>query len=486
MESPSIPVSIVKRSSASLVALAVMIVAAPAASQPRPFGEPARPAIRRPLVPSPLDRMIGAESSVAAPVDAPVAEGPVASPVAESPIASPVAESPVAAPVPTPAVPLPTEAPGPPASPAPAPDPDRAAFTLSGWTDLYYSYNLNEPSNDVNALRLYDARHNHIGFNSLGLALDWRLESLTGRAILQFGTLATEFFYPATDLLRAQQELPWRIVQEATIAWSPRLRGRRPLTLEGGIFVAPFGAESLQIYKNWCWSVSNLFFLMPFQISGVRASWAINERWTLRAGVYSGWDRVVDDNNPAKSVLLQAEYQRGDEAFVSVQYMVGAERDRAAREGPGARHTLDAYGELRVTERLQLRAQVFAGAEPNRLGLNAWAAAALHARWKVFDWLYLAGRGDVVAEWIPSPRPGDPAGGASLFGLPDASPYASITGTAELLPHRHLSVRLEFRHDGARGGLFYRGSVPVSGSDRTPVLNAASQNTVTLGATAWF
>jgi hypothetical protein len=365
---------------------------------------------------------------------------------------------------------------------------------VSGWGDLYYTYNFNEPSNDLNNLRLYDARHNHIGFNSLALRLDWNFGTVSGHAIVQLGTLASEFFYPATELVRAQQELPWRVVQEVLLAWAPRIAGGPSLRFEAGIFVVPFGPEYIEIYKNWCWSVSNLFYLAPFQLSGLRASWTIAERWTLRAGVYSGWDRVLDDNNPQKSLLFQAEYDAGEQAFVSVQYMVGVERNRDAREGPWARHTLDAYGEFRLHARIQMRAHVFAGIEPNRLGLNAWAAGALQARVKLFDWLYLAARGDLVFEWIPRyvERPATAQGpavmgvGTSIFRLPDASPFGSATATVEFLPHPHLSLRMELRHDSAFGGLFYQGNVPVDGSTRDPIFNAASQSTLGAGVTTWF
>ncbi len=392
----------------------------------------------------------------------------------------------------------PPDAPPPAAPPAPSTDeaPDRAEITVAGWTDFYYSYNLNQPSNGVNALRLYDARHDHLALNSLALDLNWRVDTISGHTTFQFGALATEFFYPATDLFRAQQELPWRILQEVTLAWSPRLLGRQPLTVEAGVFVAPFGAEYIQIYKNWNWSVSNLFYICPFQLSGVRGSWEFNAHWTVRAGLYAGWDQVLDDNNSGKTVLLQAEYTGSATTFLSVQYMFGAERDRGAREGQWVRHTLDVYGEYQPLDRLQLRAHVFAGAEPNRFGLNAWAAGAVYARVKVFDWLYVAGRGDVVYELVPThlerapgtgpSRPLVSVRGASLFNLGDVDLYGSGTGTVEILPHRHLSLRLEFRHDGAMGGLFYRNSVPVEATTREPILNAASQNTLTAGVTAWF
>ena len=365
-----------------------------------------------------------------------------------------------------------------PAPATPPADPDRPTITLSGWSDLYFSYNFNAPSNGLNALRLYDAKHDHVGFNSLAFDVAWSVGPVSGHAVLQLGTLISEFYPYAGTVTRVQQELPFRLMQEVTLGWRPTLGGRQPLAIEGGIFVAPFGVEYIQIYKNWNWSPSNLFYICPFQIAGLRASWTFNDRWTVRGGVYSGWDQIVDDDNAFRTVLLQGEYSVGERFFLSAQYMIGVERSRGAPEGPWTRHAFDLYADYQPLQRLQLRAHVFTGLEPNRLGTAGWFGAALYARVKAFDWLYLAARGDIVREWVPD-------GAASMFGL-DASLLGSATVTAELLPHRHLSFRVEYRHDQANADQYFRDNVPQARMTGTDLPNASGQYTVTVGATAWF
>jgi hypothetical protein len=49
----------------------------------------------------------------------------------------------------------------------------------------------------------------------------------------------------------------------------------------------------------------------------------------------------------------------------------------------------------------------------------------------------------------------------------------------------NISLRLEVRNDIANGPAYYRGAVPQS-ADGRPRPNAANQDTVTLGFTAWF
>jgi hypothetical protein len=353
----------------------------------------------------------------------------------------------------------------------------RRSLTVSGYAEAYYSYNFGAPSNGLNAFRFFDASHDHIALNNLGLDVNWSIGPVAGHTTLQLGAVAGLAYLPAPTLPRAQQEILWRVLQEVTLGWSPRLLGRAPLTVEGGIFVAPFGVEWVQVYRNWTWSPTNFFYVAPFQMTGGRASWKFNDRLTARAGVYAGMDRVLDDNNSDRSVLLQLEYTTGDDLFVSAQYMFGVERDRDAPGGPWVRHTFDLFTELRASRRLQLRGHLYGGFEPNRTGVNGWFSAAVSARYELLSWLFLAGRADVVHEWVPER-------GASVFALDGANLFGSGTLTVELLPESHLSLRVEYRHDHANGPLYFAGAVQRAAGVDIP--NADSQDTVMVGATTWF
>ncbi len=98
------------------------------------------------------------------------------------------------------------------------------------------------------------------------------------------------------------------------------------------------------------------------------------------------------------------------------------------------------------------------------------------------DELYVAARSDVVVE-KHAVKDGV-ASGALLF------PSRWLTSHAialDLRPVGHVSVRLEYRHDASRDALFFRGDVAGAGTRADPyVANARSQDTLTLGMTAWF
>ena len=362
------------------------------------------------------------------------------------------------------------------------------SVTFHGAIEAAYAYNVNAPSNRVNAWRWYDTRHDLVGLQGALLAAEWSAGPVTGTVQLQLGVLA-ELFWDGPR--SPEQDLLWRLMQQATTAWQTPYE---PLSLEGGVFNVPFGPEYNNAYRNWNWSASNLFALMPYQVAGFRLNYDLGGGLTARAGVYNGWDQIVADNNAGKSVLVSLEYDDPDdeENYVYFNYMVGNERDSGDARGPYARHTVDLYGQWHVAAPLSLRAYLFAGLEPGRDGNDGWFGAALSARVAVHETFSIAARGDAVRTF---------AGAENLFhadtlALSDlATDRSTLLGSATLTldyhPVEFVSVRLELRHDRADFPLFFEGAVPrgsiampdPEGEDRP---TASDQTTITAGLTTWF
>jgi hypothetical protein len=233
-------------------------------------------------------------------------------------------------------------------------------------------------------------------------------------------------------------------------------------------------------HENWTWSHSHLFYALPFYHSGVRAGYELSKQHTVRAGVYNGWNNALD-NNAEKSIALEYNYTPSETVAFATQYFTGVERPTGALEGRAWRHLLDASLKVKATPFLELLADVDGGVEPNRFGTSAWLAGILAARVKATSWLYLAGRQAMFGE----KRAKQGLDVADPIAIP-ASWMSSSTATVDVRPVPHVSAKLEYRHDAAAGDIFYRGAVTGDG-DGTPFeANARSQDTVTLGLTAWF
>lgn len=369
------------------------------------------------------------------------------------------------------------------ATPAPAPATSNP-FVLGGYVEALYSWNFNAPSNGLTNFRGFDNRHNSFTLSNVALDATWDYRDLIGRLTLQVGHTPSAYYLaepssPGSSSVNASSGKLWKYVEQAYVGYRFHFAGR-PLNVSAGLYLSPIGPESMAVKDNWNWSRSNLFFGLPFYHTGVRATYALTNAWALTLAVYNGWNSIVDDN-AAKSVSAQVTFTRPD-VLASLLYFGGIERPSGAPEGRAWRHLFDAHATWHARRWLSLLAHANGGVEPNRFGVSGWVAGALYARFRVAPQLYLVARGDLFYEQVASSG----AGTASPIFWP-ASWVSSGTATVDYEPHPRVSVRLEYRHDQAAGDLYFGGEVVGDGSATSPfVPNRASQDTLTLGATAWF
>lgn len=164
-----------------------------------------------------------------------------------------------------------------------------------------------------------------------------------------------------------------------------------------------------------------------------------------------------------------------------VLYFGGIERSPSLPEGNAWRHLLDAHATISISDQVSVLFHGDAGVEPNDLGTSGWLAAAAYVRLQLASKLAGSVRGDYFREWRAS------SGGteaAPIFWPADW--VSSVTATLDHRPAAGLSVRLELRHDRANSPVFFGGDVTGDGSATPYEPNRRAQETVTLGATAWF
>jgi hypothetical protein len=357
---------------------------------------------------------------------------------------------------------------------------DTAKVTIGGYIETYYALNFRLPSNRITNLRGFDNRDRT--FTLSNVALDAKAERgpLKTRLIVQIGATPSTYYFAeptlaGTPTVNANDGPVWRYVQQATVAYA----GPGDLVLDAGLFPSPIGPEVIPIKDNWNWSRSNLFFGLPFYHTGARASYPLGGGWTAMLHVYNGWNSVVD-NNAYPSVGVSAAYASA-KLNGQLLYFGGIERATGAPEGKAWRNLFDAYATFVITEQASVQAQLDGGIEPNELGTSAWFAAALYSKVQLSETLYAAARADYFREWIAE------QGGMQAAAIFWPTPWvASATATFAVQPTDGISVRLELRHDHAKTSAYFGGDVAGDGVTSPYVPNRRAQDTVTLGATAWF
>lgn len=382
------------------------------------------------------------------------------------------------------------EEPAPPAPPPAAVPPPLAAetvvgkFTLGGYIEAAYSYNLNNPSNGITNYRGFDNRHNSFTLSNALLDGQWEKDAVSGRVMLQIGHTPNTYYLaepssPGAGGAGGADASTWKFIQQAYVAYKAQVG--KGLTLQLGVFLSPIGIEGMAVKDNWTWSRSNLFFGLPFYHTGLRATQQLTDKLALTVAVYNGWNSVVD-NNPQKSVSAQFAYTESEKLLFSVLYFGGVERPASAPEGKPWRHLLDGWIQARLAAPLWIAAHADAGFENTRFGTSSWGAGALYAQVRAASFLYLAARGDYFREHAAQSSAGT---AGHLFWPGDW--VASGTGTVDLRPRDNISIRAEYRHDQGQVDTFFKGHVRGDGSAATPfVPNARGQDTLTLGVTTWL
>lgn len=350
---------------------------------------------------------------------------------------------------------------------------EESPFEPIAFAEVYYQWNFARPHNGITNFRAFDNRHDTFTLSNVALGAQWDDGRVLGRVVLQVGHTPSTYYasepsQPATDGANASGPELWKFVQEAFVGY------RLPWGVEvsAGLFLSPIGPESLPVHGNWNWSHSNLFFGLPFYHTGARVAVPLDEQWTATAGVFNGWNSVVDGNRQ-KSVSLQIAGEAIDGSAVSLLYFGGVER--AAAEGVGRpwRHLFDAYGTWHTTRWLALRLHGNAGFEPHPSGTSRWFAGAASGRVELGSGCFLAARADLFHE-------------TSASGVPrifwPATWVASGTVTGEYRPTDHVSLRLEYRRDQAATDMYFG----ARATGEPPLPSRDFQDTVTAGLTSWL
>ena len=190
--------------------------------------------------------------------------------------------------------------------------------------DGYYAYNFNHPVGRVNLLRAYDVLSNNISLNQASVIFEQAPDVSAGR---RFGGRVDLQFGQATDTLQGNP------------ANEPRPQIYRNIFQAYGTYIAPLGkgvtidfgkwGSSLGIEGNYTkdqmnYSRSYFYDFLPFYHMGLRASYDVNEHFTLNYWVVNGTNQVEATNGfkdelfgfvvkPRKTISWTVNYYLGQE-----------------------------------------------------------------------------------------------------------------------------------------------------------------------------
>ncbi|HMF40571.1 MAG TPA: outer membrane beta-barrel protein [Polyangia bacterium] len=340
---------------------------------------------------------------------------------AQTPAPPAEAAPPPAAPPPA-AVPAPPPAPppaAPAAAPAPAPAPAAPAgpapkFTFGGLADTYWMYYFN-PATGSNSTagpsaRAFDTNGNSITLALAKVSMNAALDPVTLQVDVGYGTVAS-IINSNNGGPAAAAGAPWPgsfMIEQAY--GNVALPGN--FSLDFGKFVTTAGAEVIEANKNWLYSRSILFNVIPLVHTGARANLKVNDNLTLQASLVNGWNNDPD-LNAWKTIGLNASITVNPMVSIIPTVYVGKETAQPAGVStPGdTRFLVDLVVPITVNDKVGLNLNVDFIDAPNffPFGVNSptpdnssnyiFGVAAM-GRFVLAPQAYLAVRGEFVRTHI--------------------------------------------------------------------------------------
>lgn len=196
--------------------------------------------------------------------------------------------------------------------------------TINLSLDTYYAYNFNSPVGRVNVLRAYDVLSNEISLNQASVVLDRPADMRAGR---RWGARLDLQFGQATDTLQGnpsnepRPEIYRNIFQAYGTYIVPVGKG---LTVDFGKWGSALGIEGNYTKDQMDYSRAYWFAFLPFYHMGVRASYPLNEKFSLNYWLVNGTNQVEATNGfkdelfgftakPKSSVTWTMNYYLGQE-----------------------------------------------------------------------------------------------------------------------------------------------------------------------------
>ena len=258
-------------------------------------------------------------------------------------------------------------------------------FKASGFVDVAYTHNFNNPSTNLNQLRIFDTNASSFMPHLVQLMLErpadaggGALERAGFRARLNFGldarvTRARTNYQPGV----ASDEFDFQELYAEYI-----LPVGNGLKIQAGKINTLIGYEVINSWENPNFSRTFMFGLsQAFTTTGIRFSYTFNPMVTASLGLINGWDNV-DDNNKGKSIEWLLAVTPHEKLGVSFYGSYGPEQSNTvgglvAGDASAKRLVAGSIITLKATDKDTIILEPYYGNESNANVVNA----GKNARW---------------------------------------------------------------------------------------------------------
>lgn len=260
-------------------------------------------------------------------------------------------------------------------------------FTVTGYVDLYYGYDLNKPETNTRPSYMYSYnRHNEVNMNLGFIKGSYNTDKIRANLALMTGTYANANLAAEPGVLKN--------IFEANAG--VKISSAKNIWIDAGIFPSHIGFESA-IGKD-CWNLTRSILAdnSPYYEAGARISYTSdNGKWFLSGLLLNGWQRIQRvEGNSLPSFGTQIIVKPAEKITLNSSSFIGTDKPDSARQ---MRYFHNFYGIFQLAEKVGLTLGFDYGVEERSAGtgsVNAWFSLVMIARFAVTDKVALALRGE--------------------------------------------------------------------------------------------
>lgn len=261
------------------------------------------------------------------------------------------------------------------------------ALQFSGYAEVYYQYDFNNPINNTKPSSVYSFnRNNEVALNLGLLKAAYQKENLRANIALAAGTYMNANYAAETGTFQN--------IYEANIGI--KLSKQKNVWFDAGIFPSHIGFESA-IGKD-CWNLTRSILAdnSPYFETGIKLGYtSVNEKWFLSAMLLNGWQRIQrPDGNSTPAFGTQVTFKPNSNITLNSSSFIGNDKADSIRK---MRYFHNFYGIFQLDKKWAAILGFDIGAEQKNKGSNAmntWYSPVLIIKYAAGNKINLAVRGE--------------------------------------------------------------------------------------------
>lgn len=260
-------------------------------------------------------------------------------------------------------------------------------LTISGYAEVYYTADFNNPKNNNRPGFVYSHnRNNEVNVNLAYIKTAYNTENVRANLALAVGTYMNANY--------AAEQGVMKNVYEANAGL--KISKKHNLWIDAGVFPSHLGFESAVGKDNWTVTRSLFADNSPYFETGAKISYTSESgKWFVSGLVLNGWQRIQRvDGNSTPAFGHQLIFKPNEKLTINSSSFIGNDKPDSIRQ---MRYFHNLYAVYQINKKFGLTAGFDIGAEQKAKGSDQytiWYTPVLIAKYNVTDKLSFTARGE--------------------------------------------------------------------------------------------